>query len=171
MKNEVKTPDLTLETAKKLAKGFETRVLDAVRKAEGIHGRTFQVLVGHAIFGKHEEGPAFAVLREGILGHMLKDNEVLGTVLKTVSARQVKKSVKVSTVQSLSNPAREYLIRQGHDAFVEESKAKDIVTLKVEETITDEPPPVQLISRLLDAIDAKIAARFLQADTHISMSK
>lgn len=162
MKNRVKTPKLTVETAKKLVTGLETGTLEAVRKAEGIHGRTLKVLVSHAIFYEHEAGTAFAILQEGLLMYLLKDDEVLRTALQAISERQIKTSVKVSTVQSLTKPEKEYLISQGHADFVEASEAESITTLRIEKTITDDPPPVRLISRLLDMQDPETLRRLLK---------
>ena len=159
MKNRVETPKLTVETAKKLVTGLETDTLEAVRKAEGIHGRTWKALVSHAVFHKPAADTAFAILREGLLMYLLKDNEVVRAALQAISGHQIKTSVKVSTVHSLTKAEKEYLISQGHADFVEASEAENIATLRIEKTITDEPPPVPLISRLLDMLDRETLQR------------
>ena len=167
MKKGNETPYLSVETAKRLAKaiengGIENRSIEEVRKSEGIHGRTWKVLVTEAVWSTHEEGAALNILRQSFFAHLLKDNEVLQSAIKMVSERQVKKTVKCSRGQSLSKAEKDYLIRMGHKDFVEQSESYGIQLVKIEETIIDAPPPVQLLSRLLNSITPKTAARFLK---------
>ena len=144
---------LDIETAKKISDLIlDGKTLDELRKSLDFHGGTINAWITESLLSDDIDS-ALSTLRAAIIARVLKDTAILG-LLKAASTPGEYKSYKTTILSELSKQDKALLEQLGYQDFAKQVEDRDIIILKVEETINGIAPDPSLFKEILKSLNS-----------------